>query len=495
MRTRSVLLTTLVALIGATPATAAIPVLGPADGVQATHTDTTLVVTFAGDPAKWKPLAGREVAASCTLVPDVRGLLLADAATDDLPDPVSGDQLKIGADGTVRFRLSTNKPFDVCDLTGFGKRGELVTLAQAAVTPNGLTWLDESRVGKALCALLTRAAGPGGYRPLAALGAGPVALAGPAGAPGPGELGYWTDGAHHAVVSALSAAGRLLLIEDLGDGMLRTNVLEQGSVLDAVVDATFGELFGDDDSAATDMVMGSEERRALEDRDGERKSPYRGKAVDSRDGVRGTFSGKRLVVRFTGHSAAAVRRVAGRRVRVSCIVRPLRVLFGGKGAAPAGRAAVVRVPRRGATLRVALRGTGDLCFIADDGKLVASVAPTDTGRRWWADIQAIKLMTRLSGNFAAPGGQAYLASAAVAAGRKGITAVAGPDATAPLGRVGIWTDGARQAMVAVKSASGRRMVTADEGDGMARSNAFGDLLGMLLLLFSDGMESLDPASF
>jgi hypothetical protein len=120
---------------------------------------------------------------------------------------------------------------------------------------------------------------------------------------------------------------------------------------------------------------------------------------------------------------------------------------------------------------------------------------TTTGRRWWADIQAIKLMSRLPNVGAAPGGQAYLAPAAVAAGRKGITAVAGPDATAPLGRVGVWTDGARRAVVAVRSASGRRLVTADEGDGMMRTNVFSDLLGLMLVVFSDGLEGLGATSF
>jgi hypothetical protein len=369
MRTHSVLLITLVALIGATSAQAATPVLGPADGVQATRTDTTLVVTFTGDPAKWAPLIGREVSASCTPVADVRGLQFVDGGSGDLSDPVSGEQVKVGADGTLRSTLSANKPFDVCDLMGFGKRGELVTLAQAAVTPKGLTWLDESRAGKALRTLLTRAAGPDGYRPLAALGAGPVALDGPAGAPRPGEMGYWTDGAHHAVVSAFSAAGRLLMIEDLGDGMLRTNVLEQGDVLGAVVDAAVGGLVGGDDSVAYDELLG-DDGRALDDDDGGRKSPYRGKAVNTRDGVRGTFSGKRLVVRFTGSAAAAVRKIAGRRVQVSCIARPPRVLFGGTGAPPAAHAAVVRVPRRGATLRVSCPAP-------------ATSASSPTTTSWW----------------------------------------------------------------------------------------------------------------
>lgn len=471
MRTRSVLLITLGALIGAAPAGAAAPVLGPADGVQAMRTDTALVVAFTGDPATWTPLVGREVAAVCQPTPDVRGLRFVKDPVDDFAGIVRGGQEKVGADGTLHYTLSTNKPFDICYLTGFGKRGEPVILAQAAPTPNGGIWLDESSRAKALRTLLNRAAGPDGYRPLAALGAGIVALDGPAGAPGPGATGYWTDGARHAVVSTFSAAGRLLVIEDLGDGMLRTNVLDQGEVLSAAFGAALGVAFERDEGRAPDHD------------DGGRASPYRGKAVDTGDGVRGRFSGKRLTVRFTGRSAAAVHKVAGRRVLVSCVVRPPRSLFGGALRSPSAHTAVVRVPRRGSTLTVALRGTGDVCAIVDDGKWVASVLATATGRRWWADIQAVNLLGRVPDSFAAPGGQAYLAPAAVVAGHNGLTAMAGPDATPPLGRVGVWTDGARHAVVTVKSASGRRLVMVDEGEGMLRSNVFPDLLGSLLLDF------------
>jgi hypothetical protein len=283
-------------------------------------------------------------------------------------------------------------------------------------------------------------------------------------------------------VSTFSAAGRLLVVEDLGDAMLRTNVLEQGDLLAGVVYPALGE------------VLGSDDGRILDDNDDGRGSPYRGRTVNTRDGVRGTFSGKRLVVRFTGRSAAAVRKVAGRRVRVSCIARPPRVLFGAAASSPAVDAAVVRAPGSGATLRATLRRTGDMCLIVDEGKLLALVLPTAAGRRWWADCQAVKLLARLPDSIAAPGGQAYLAPAAVAAGRKGLTAMAGPGATASLGRVGVWTDGARHAVVAIRSASGRRLVSADEGDGMIRTNVLGETLGVLLLWFTDGPEGTGAAS-
>jgi hypothetical protein len=58
----------------------------------------------------------------------------------------------------------------------------------------------------------------------------------------------------------------------------------------------------------------------------------------------------------------------------------------------------------------------------------------------------------------------------------------------------VWTDGARRAVVAVRSASGRRLITADEGDGMVRTNVYGDLLSLMLALFSDGVEGFTAAS-
>jgi hypothetical protein len=35
----------------------------------------------------------------------------------------------------------------------------------------------------------------------------------------------WTDGARHAVIAARSGSGRRIVIEDEGDGMIKTNTL------------------------------------------------------------------------------------------------------------------------------------------------------------------------------------------------------------------------------------------------------------------------------
>ena len=48
--------------------------------------------------------------------------------------------------------------------------------------------------------------------------------------------------------------------------------------------------------------------------------------------------------------------------------------------------------------------------------------------------------------------------------------MSGPDGAVPVGRVGVWSDGARQAAIAVVSASGHRFMAVDEGDGLYRTN-------------------------
>ena len=477
MRTRSVLLITLVALIGATPASAAPPVLGPADGVQAVRTDTTLVVTFTGDPAKWAPLVGRAVAATCRRTPNTTGLQLVDDPAEAATGVFAGQE-KVAADGTLRYTLNTKdskKLFDTCSLSGFEKRGDFVELAEAAVTPNGAAWLDESRRAKALHALLDRATGQSGYRPLAALGAGIVALDGSDATPAAEQTGYWTDG-KHAAVATLSAAGRRLVIEDLGQGMVRTDVLEQSDPYASLWSAALAQAGAVEDLGDLD--------------DSKKRSPYRGKQpLVGRDGVRVAVAGRRLRIRFTGRSAATFRKLAGRRVGAVCITRPAPSLF-----PPASnsrvRVATTRVPRAGDAIVLTLRGRpGDLCALVDAEARIALVATTPNGRRWLQDIQAMNLLTEDTPDKLAPGGaSSYWPTATVVTHSKhDLVAMSGPDGRVAVGRVGVWTDGGQQAAVATTSASGWRPVIVDEGGGMQRTNVLGrfDLWGLLLTSGND----------
>ncbi len=472
MRTRSVLLITLVALIGATPASAATPVLGPADGVQATRTDATLVVTFTGDPAKWAPLVGREVLTSCRHVPSTMGLQLVDEP-DELGGGVFAGQEKVAADGTLRYTLNpedTKKSFDMCSLAGLDKRRGLVELAEAAVTSDGVTWLDESRRAKALHALLDRATGPRGYRPLAALGTGIAALDGPGVTPAAEQTGYWTDGTR-ATVATLSAAGRRLVIEDLGQAMLRTNVFEQSDPYASLWNDTLAQV-----GEVADLIDPATSKK---------RSPYRGKhPLAGRDGVRVGVAGRRVRIRFNGRSAATFRKLAGRRVGVLCVTRPAPSLFPPPSSSRV-RHATTRVPRAGDAIVLTLRGRpGDLCLVVDAGAQVALVPTTPKGRRWLQDLQALDLMTGDSTNKLAPkGASSYWPTATVVAhSGKDLVAMSGPDGRVAVGRVGVWTDGGHRGALATASASGWRPAFVDEGEGMVRTNLFGrfDMWAFLL---------------
>ena len=322
MRTRSVLLITLVALIGATPASAAPPVLGPADGVQATRTDTTLVVTFAGDPATWTPLVGRERLATCQPAPDATGLQFV----DDRPTLREGDcggQRRSAADGAVKYTLLHQKAVRHLLLTGIDERGRAVVLGQVAPEPRAGRSGSTSRVraealrdvldSRGKCPRLSPAgcARRGHRRRWTVL---PARLARVRRATGPTALDTPPS-------STLSAAGRHLVIEDLGDGMLRTNVLVQGEVLSLAVGV-------------------SHRRRPQADKgapDGDKgPSPYQAKAVTRsrrrpRTLRRQALDGALHRALGSGHPQG---RRAARRGQL-CAVRPPRALFGVPRRSPA----------------------------------------------------------------------------------------------------------------------------------------------------------------
>jgi hypothetical protein len=71
--------------------------------------------------------------------------------------------------------------------------------------------------------------------------------------------------------------------------------------------------------------------------------------------------------------------------------------------------------------------------------------------------------------------------------------MAGPAGPVALGRAGVWTDGAGRAVVAARSAGGRTFVVADDGHGLARTNAFGELNNVWLALALGGDEGVAAA--
>ncbi len=466
MRARWLPLTVVLLLTagGATAgAAASAPVLGPADGVQATRTaDGSVELRFTGPAAA---LDGRDLAVDCARHPESTGLLFTGHGVTLDDGSTYGAAGTVSAAGVLRVEIEAHRRrIDACDV-----RDGTTIVARAALDATGAVWVDEAPRALALRDLLARARPAAAYRPTAALAGGAVvALDGPAATVPAGQLGYWTDGAAHAVATTTSAAGRVLTIEDLGDGMLRTDVLDQGGVLDPVLSAAL-------DTGPLAPAVASAQGHAPT------PSPYRGAPLDAGDGVHAHFTGRHLTVRFSGRAAAVARKLTGRRLRIVCATRPSRGLFGRAVRPPVVHTGAARMPRHGGRLRTTLRGTGDACLLFDADRLVAYALPTEAGRRWWADVQALDALDRLPDSLAAPGEQAYLTTGAIVAAHRDLTAMAGPDAAVAPGHVGVWTDGARHAVVATTSSSGRRFVMADEGGGTLRTNVFGELAGLVRL--------------
>lgn len=464
MRVSSVLLISLLSLIGVpVKASAAprVPTLGAAEGVTATLSAERVELRLAGPAAAAVArYVGRGASIDCA---SHRRPGLAFGHGDGSGGYSSTTAtVRREADGTIVATAvrGSNHPrdpvFDVCELTRPGEDGR-PPLARAAVTPAGAVWIDELAHTTALFDVLVQAQGAGTYPLPEALAAkvGTTVLDSPGASPPAGQVGYWSDGQDRATLVTLSGAGRRLLLEDLGDDMLRSNV---GDYTSAYVPPE-GAPKGVDLHANGDK---------------DRTRPARGDPVAAKDGVRAVRDARhRLVVRFGGRAAAAFRRIAGRRVTVQCArVVPFR-LFAQAALTDSLRTVVVRVPWHGGVLRTPLSGTQDVCAITDDGHAVADLTPTAAGRDAEADLgTASILFDGANAGAAAPAGATAYPSAAAVAARLGHGAIAlsGPDAPVAAGHLGVWTDGAQRLEFVARSPSGRRLILADDGDGLMRSN-------------------------
>jgi hypothetical protein len=452
-------------LVAAGPASAAEPILGPADGMQATQSGVDLSVQFPGEAATRAGLVGKEVSARCGRHPASSPL-----AFEPDEETIATRSGTVAADGTARLRLEPDVVVDSCEIVVTSNYDRPV--GRVALTPAGEVWIDETIRATALHHLLDRARASGRYRPLAELGGGLVGLDGPEGLPAAGETGYWTDGGR-ATVATLSASGRRLVIEDRGHGVLRTNVLLQSDPAEALHISVSG------DGGSVD------EGDAKVDRDPEidgSRSPYRGeRGLRGHDGIRIAGDGRHVTVRFTGRSAKTIRALAGRRIRAFCLARPAPTVFPPAFEAGSLHRAWARVPGRGGAVRFtfAAKASGDVCVLVDDGTAIATASLTATGRRWLQDVEALGLITGDAediDHFAPPGATSYWPSETIVAqGHKVLVAMAGPGAPVKVGRVGVWSDGAQQAAEATTSASGRRFFAIDEGDGMVQINILGEI--------------------
>jgi hypothetical protein len=459
MRARSILFIIGCALI-ALPASAASGasrplVPGPAEGVQATVAGPTLTVRFTGAAAAvGHTLAGKEVEVACDVHP-APGLAFVDEQ-----DLSSSGSATVAADGT-QVQVKVARPGDVCELrVAHGDR----LRARAVLTPAGATWVDEqvraTQLLDVAIGLRPRTAYPP-VAPVVAAGGGRVAaLASPDASPPPGQVGYWSDGGVHATYVTLSAAGRRLVLQDLGDGMQRTNILD--------AEVRWEPLPGNE------KLDGSSEQS---DSDGPHVREYDGDPVLPAQGVRARVAGGRLVLRFTGRSARAFRAVAGHRVGLICSAVAPSELIGSVAGGPSVSYRVVRVPHHGGTLSLPTPGAHDYCIVFDGSGVVTVVQPTALGRRWSARVgDATAFVTGVPEALASRGATAYPGAATIVAAHPGLTVMATPDAPLKRGAVGVWTDAAQQLVIAARTRSGRRMVAADEGGGMLRSNAFVGLL-------------------
>jgi len=478
MRIRSASLTiasTLLAIAAlAAPAAGAAtqPTFGAADGVQVTRGGDTLELRFTGASAAGAAeYVGTELAVRCDEHAPA-GLLFGDGRSSG-SDGTSATVRR--ADGTVTLRAVVSGSYDTCDVarpyvervlrrTGPWTRlnQRPAPLARVPLTPAGTTWIDEYDHAVALLAVAYRQPQTPPYAlPGTVTGAGVVALPGPDASPGPDEVGYWSDGAAHVAYVTLSGAGRRLLTEDLGHGMSRTNLNEIGSEFGESGGRWYYRLsVGDADPDRTPAARGD------------------GDALGSDDGVRARLVGRRLTVSFTGRSAKAFRAIAGRNVSLRCSSATPDL----SGDDPFADATLTqaRVPRRGGAVsfRLPAGGHPDVCTLSDDGRDVAAVTPTADGRAVVEDLRAFLPAFDVA-ELAPKGATAYPTAAAIAAKHpKTLVALARPGAPVPRGRIGVWSDGAQQALLAAESPTGHRLVMADEGNGVVRSNIYN-----LLLLF------------
>jgi hypothetical protein len=437
--------------------------IGPAQGVQATVTGTTVDIRFTGASAAFgKAHAGQRMFVSCAPHP-IGALLFAETSTDDVLGRVA--RATVSADGSTLRVTRKAAPGDSCDLSG---ARDPRRLARAALTPAGAVWVDEQVLGTRMVDLAYAAAPTGVYRPAADVvklgGPGVVALATPDATPPPGTIGYWSHGRAVSFV-ATSAAGKHLVLQDLGGGMLRTDVLE------ALLDWSPPGGFKNSSSGAGDASSGS--GSSGKDEGG----------LGPGDGVTAHVEGGQVAFRFFSHKAAKVyRSVAGRRVTVMCEAVPPPPLLGGRldEEALKPETATVRVPRHGGVLRATMPAHArDFCAIVAGKHEVAAAAPTKAGRDYFAAaIGWIDFINKAPDHLVAAGATRYAGADTIVAAQTGLLPMSTPGQALAPGTTGVWTDADRQALVALTTADGHRIVMADEGDGRVRTNVFGFLLSL-----------------
>jgi hypothetical protein len=188
-------------------------------------------------------------------------------------------------------------------------------------------------------------------------------------------------------------------------------------------------------------------------------------AVRGHDGV---------VIKFGTRAAKTYRRIAGRRIKVSC--ESVSAIRTGGYEIEGGMEMDMKAPRKRRNIRTLDRSRIDVCTVRlrKGDEVVAAAPVTARGRTYLDEFSTASLLEGVL-ELADDDGTPAPAADVVAKGRGFIVALDGPDAAAPHGKAGYWTDGTR-VVVAGLSAAGRRLFIELERD-VIRTNVIGYIAG------------------
>jgi hypothetical protein len=194
------------------------------------------------------------------------------------------------------------------------------------------------------------------------------------------------------------------------------------------------------------------------------------------EGVTAAHGAHGIVIKFGKRAAKTYRRIAGRRIKLSC-ESVSRNGYGYGYGVDGGSETIVKAPRKRGRIRTFDRGRADLCTVrlrrAGD-EVVAAAPLTARGRTFLDEVVTAALVEGVL-ELADHDGTPAPAADVVAQGHGLVVALDGPDAPPPPGKVGYWTDGVRVVSAAV-SAAGRRLFVEIERD-VVRTNVLGYITG------------------
>jgi hypothetical protein len=219
-----------------------------ADGVAIHSSGTAVTFTFSGKSRRaLKAWRGRFVQVACMQAPSQSAF--------PYDDGIEAQLFRLRTRATkVRTVVDEGTRNDLCVASGTVRTGKSKGvvhrtryLVPVGITSAGITAVAESDIAENITIAfeVIRTLSQNGRAPtidtaVAAFTrgnpkAGPrfVALSGPEATPVTvGDIGYWSDGAQHAVVAALSPIGRRLFMEVDINGVVRSNVRELAGLVD-----------------------------------------------------------------------------------------------------------------------------------------------------------------------------------------------------------------------------------------------------------------------